>query len=386
VKKLLMTTCILALTSVSWMPALSATSTTSTAAAASQEPPPENLRGYQDPTTGTPTTTPSNQPPGSTPSASNHPQTVDDILNSASTSKASLYFPGRQDPGEVAVTPSPAARADADHVYKGVNEIPHDTTSPYRDALNCVASQLTDQQRMMGWSVGDIPDRTGQINMVADAGTGTFSTQAANDLMLTSLAKTGVIVVDSGQVFQQRVDWYMGKATANLIGDGNTYVSHDPKTGTVESTQSIGVWPGTIMPMRYMVQGAISSLDFVPGGGITANAGPIQGQHIKNAMRIGIDMHVTQMPVGRELGGQVVAAERVEREAEATENQLGLSSFFRSANYYALSVGSDKRQALQSAEAALFDRFAAVLVAKVNHISGCQAQLDYDDGLAFSAP
>ena len=187
-----------------------------------------------------------------------------------------------------------------------MNELPHDTVSPYKEVLNCVASQLTDQQRGMGWTVGDIPDRTGQINMVADAGTGTFSTQAANDLMLTSLSKTGVTVVDSGQVFQQRVDWYLPKEAAGLVGDGNTYRSHNPATGAVTTTSSIPVMPGTIMPPRYLVQGAISSLDFVPGGGITANVAIIQGQHLKNALRIGIDMHVTHFPVGPEMGGQAV--------------------------------------------------------------------------------
>ena len=335
------------------------------------------LRGLDHPT--------SQQPPAATPTPSvAPPESIDRVLaDTDGVPPATQVFPGARDPSTVAVFPTPPVAGSPPE--KDADKMPHEAVSVYGPALACVAGHLTPFQRGLGWSVGDIPDRSGQINSIADAGTGTFSTQGIDDIMIDSLTRAGVTVIDSSPVMQQRTEYYMGKAAVDLVGDGNTYILSDKKTGKPLGPISIlRPYQGTVVPPRYLVNGAISQLDFVPGGGINIQA-VAQIQHIVNAMRVGMVMRVVQMAVGPQLGGQVVASDRIEREVESVQNQVGASSFFRSPIYYSLTIGYDRRQALQAAEVALSDRFAAILVAKTYNVTVCDSQIAYADKLAFSA-
>lgn len=236
----------------------------------------------------------------------------------------------------------------------------HESLSPYDAALQCLATQLTPEQKKTSFSAGSFPDRTGKVNYVADAGTGTFSSQGLEDMVLTSLAQTGVTVVDSSPMFKQSLDWTIQK----MIMGRATNVS--------------------LMNPDVMINGAVTTFDFLPGGGADVNIAGIKLAHQQSRILVSMDARAVVMPGAglSEPGGKIIAFDKPSKQIVGYEDSAGGTGFFgpkNSPTYVSLDFGHRPNEAIQYAERIMVDRVVFKLVSQVFHVTACQAQLEYGD-------
>jgi len=241
----------------------------------------------------------------------------------------------------------------------------HEFVSPYEPALQCLATQLTPEQKAVSFSFGSFPDKTGKTNYVSDSGTGNFSTQGEDEMIITSLFKTGVHVVDNSVSFKQDVDWVFGKLM--LAGARAPHVSL--------------TYPDVI------ISGGITSFDFMPGGGFSGNIAGITLAHQQSRIRVGMNAYAVLMP-GAKLpgaGGDVLAIDRSAKQIIGYEDNAGGTGFFGpkdSKTFVSLDFGHRPNEAIQLAEEVMVDRLVFKLVAGVFNITSCNAQLQYGDDVA----
>lgn len=233
--------------------------------------------------------------------------------------------------------------------------------SPYGSALQCLATQLTNKQKETSFSAGFFPDRTGKVNYVSDAGTGSFSSQGLEDMVLTSLSQTGVVVVDSSPAFRQSMDWTIGKM---IMGGQGSKVQ--------------------LMNPDVVINGAITTFDFLPGSGLSANVAGIKLSHQQSRILVSMDARAVLMP-GTGLpgpAGKIVATDKPSKQIVGYEDSAGGSGFFgprNSATYVSLDFGHKPNEAVQYAERIMVDRVVFKLVSQVFNVTTCQPQLEYAD-------
>ena len=241
----------------------------------------------------------------------------------------------------------------------------HEFVSPYDPALQCLATQLTPEQKSVTFSFGNFPDKTGKTNYVSDSGTGNFSTQGEDEMIVTSLFKAGVRVADNSVSFKQNVDWIFGKLV--MAGANAPHVSL--------------LYPDVI------ISGGITSFDFMPGGGFSGNVAGITLGHQQSRIRVGMNAYAVLMP-GAKLqgaGGEVLAIDRSAKQIVGYEDDAGGSGFFGphdSKTFVRLDFGHRPNEAIQLAEEVMIDRLVYKLVAGVFNITACDAQLQYGDQVA----
>ncbi len=241
----------------------------------------------------------------------------------------------------------------------------HEIESPYDPALECLATQLTPEQKSVSFSPGYFMDRTGKTNYVSDSGTGNFSTQGQEDMIITSLYATGVQVTDMGASFKSNVDWIFSKFM--LAGSNAPSVS--------------------LMYPDVIISGGITSFDFLPGGGFAGNVAGIKLGHQQSRILVAMDARAVLMP-GAKLagpGGKVLAVDRSSKQIVGYQDDAGATGFFGpkdSPTFISLDFGHRPNEAIQFAERIMVDRFVFMLVADVFNISACDPQLEYGDTVA----
>ena len=248
--------------------------------------------------------------------------------------------------------------------------------------MQCVASNLTRAQRSIPFGVIAAPDRTGKQNIAGNDATGAFNTQGAADMIISSLGRSGVRIVELGPDYRAILDWNLLKASQGLIGDGKERpamdIVRDEKGNVVrdengvpkqyaKKTLSIPNRTGTVFPVRYGVYGAITSLDFMPGGGVSGGAYGATAGYNQNRANIRIDLRLVQMPVGENSGGQVVATTTVEKQVVNDGVQVQLSRYFGAATPVLVNfeAGAQRREALQLSTGAMLDLAVADLLEQV---------------------
>lgn len=250
--------------------------------------------------------------------------------------------------------------------------------SPFAQALACVKGKLTPEQRKTSFSVGAFPDQTGRVAYSSENAFGAWSTQGGADALMTALAGTGVTVVETGLAYRQVIDWYLGKGATGLLGDGNVRILHDPATGTDTQTKTIPSVKGTVRPASYLLIGSITSLDFLPGGAVQLYMGGVGGGHRQYRILVGMNARVVRMTVGEQLGGEVVAAQRISKEIVADESQASVARFFGgrdSATLVEFNLGNQRVEALQYIQNVMLEYVAASMVAETFGITGCETHL-----------
>lgn len=243
-----------------------------------------------------------------------------------------------------------------------------------QDKMQCVAAHLSRSQRSVPFGVIAAPDRTGKANIAGNDATGAFMTQGAADMIASSLGRAGVSIVELGPDFRAILDWSNLKASQGLIGDGikrpETAVVKDETGHDKEVTRDILNIPlrkGTVFPVRYGVYGSISSLDFMPGGGVSAGAYGVSAGYNQNRANIRIDLRLVSMPVGDSIGGRVVATSTVEKQVVNDGVSVQLSRYFGSASPVLVNfeAGAQRREALQLSTGAMLDLAVADLLEQV---------------------
>lgn len=236
-----------------------------------------------------------------------------------------------------------------------------DAVSPYDGALQCLATQLTPQQKATSFSVGQFADRSGKVNYVADSGTGSFSSQGLEEMIMTSLFRAGVVTTDFSSSFRQSTDWALGKM---MQGGGNARISL--------------IYPDVI------ISGGITSFDFMPGGGASLNIAGIQLARNQSRILVAMDARAVLM-IGSKIpgpGGKVMAVDRSTKQIVGYEESAGGTGFFgprNSPTFVSLDFGRRPNEAMQLAQRYMIDRLVFKLVAQTFANTACDAQLEYGD-------
>ncbi len=243
----------------------------------------------------------------------------------------------------------------------------HEAVSPYGDVLKCLSDQLTLEQKSVTYSVGQFADRTGKFNSVSDAGTGAFSSQGLEEMVITSLFKAGVSTSDFSLAWRAGTDWALGKM---ILGAR-------PANGP--NLQII--YPDVV------INGAITSFDFMPGGGFSGNVAGIRLGHSRTRILVSMDARAVLM-LGAKLpggGGKVLAVDRPSKQIVGFEDSAGMARFFGhgdKATYVSLDFGHRPNEAIQMAERVMIDRTVANLLIQVNNVHACDELFAYADGVA----
>lgn len=242
--------------------------------------------------------------------------------------------------GTAHAAPKPATREAALAVTVGpaIREI----ESPYAPALRCLKINLTAEQRGVSFGIGSYVDSTGKVNYASETASGAFLSQGMETMLLTSLGATGVKISNMSPANRQQTDWIFGRA--GLVN-----------SAAAENLAKAGMKPRVLFP-DYQVSGALTSLDFIPGGGFDVDIGGLKAGSRKNSVLVGFNGSVTLMPFSR-LGdaASVPSTFRYEKQIIGYENDAGITRFFGGGNTRSLvdiTFGKSEREPLQ--------RFAAI--------------------------
>lgn len=259
----------------------------------------------------------------------------------------------------IALLVEPTVASARDRATPPLPIAPREVVNPYQPALECLATQLTDEQRATSIGVGYLLDRTGRNSYSQDSAAGTFLGQGSDDMMMTSLAQTGMRVVGFNPAFRQALDWQLAKVMAG--------------------GQQISVTLPDII-----VEGSFSSLDFGSSNVrelyIFGIGGGTRAYHLRYTM----DIRATSMPGGRLPGGEVLATLALEKDVFGRENRAGIASFFGGggdSTYVEFNIGTQRREMLQYSQRYMISRAAFGIVANLWNITACDEILAYSDGI-----
>ncbi len=208
-------------------------------------------------------------------------------------------------------------------------------TGPYDAAKACVKG--IPETATINVGVGDVRDVTGRMSVVGN-GNGSFLPIVATKMMESSLADTGVKLVDMSNTYRQLVDWYAQKG---LLRGAKLFVP------------------------EYLVEGTISSLDFLPGKASSFHIAGV-GYDSRTYQAVGRgDFSLSTFPFGTAAGGYMVATTKVAKEFTAVENGGGAYEFVgggTGARFASFSLDKGEREPMQYTVGFMTDYAAVDLV------------------------
>ncbi|HUX81120.1 MAG TPA: hypothetical protein VMV38_02250 [Candidatus Paceibacterota bacterium] len=208
-------------------------------------------------------------------------------------------------------------------------------TGPYDAAKACV--KAIPETATINVAVGDVRDVTGRMSVVGD-GNGSFMPIAATKMMESSLADTGVKLVNASPVYRGLVDWYGAKG---IMKGAKLYVP------------------------QYLVEGTISSLDFLPGKATSFRVAGIDVTS-RSYQAVGrADFSLATFPYQGAPGGYVVAMTKVSKQFTAVDNGGGVGEFIgggTGARFASFSLDKGQREPMQYAVGYMTDYAAVNLV------------------------
>lgn len=185
-----------------------------------------------------------------------------------------------------------------------------DVVTSFDDALTCLRSRIPTG---IAFAVGQVSDATGKESY-ADGGTGKFVTQGAGEMVQSALFRAGVSVVN-------RRDSHISTTEANW--------------GIRDIRRQV--------PVNFFVSGSINSLDFIPGGGLSAQVGGIGPRYRQNRILVALDLTLTDAYTGR-----LVASVPLQKQIFTREVGGSASTFFGQ-TLIQLEAGGMEREALHFA-------------------------------------
>ena len=185
-----------------------------------------------------------------------------------------------------------------------------DVVTPFDEALTCLRGRI---QPGITFAVGTVVDATGK-ETYADGGTGTFVTQGAGEMVQSALFRAGVTVVNR----------------------------RDPNIAVVETQWGIRDIQQQI-PVNFYISGSINSLDFIPGGGISATVAGVGPRYRQNRILIGLDLTMTDAFTGR-----IVASVPIQKQIFSREVGASIGRYFGD-TLVSLDAGGQEREAVHFA-------------------------------------
>jgi len=185
-----------------------------------------------------------------------------------------------------------------------------DVVTSFDDALTCLRGRIPSG---ITFAVGQVIDATGK-ETYADGGTGKFVTQGVGEMVQSALFRAGVSVVNR----------------------------RDPQISIVEANWGIRDIKRQT-PVNFYMSGSVNSLDFIPGGGFSAQIGGIGPRVRQNRMLIALDLSITDAYTGR-----VVASIPLQKQIYTREIGGSANTFFGT-TLLQLDAGGMEREALHFA-------------------------------------
>lgn len=238
--------------------------------------------------------------------------------------------------------------------------------------MACVASQLTPEQRKTSFGVIEVADRTGVVNSSGPDGFGYLNTQGAGDMLVSSMGKFGIRIVEVGPAYRAALDWMLGKTGVGLTGDGTEYVGMGAGGQRVVSRNTPLV-KGTVAPMEIGIYGAITASDPLPGGGAKVGILGASLGGSQNRIQQRIDLRAVRMTVGTTIGGEVIATTTIEKQVVQDSVELNLTRYFdigESPTLVTVEAGSARREPLKFSTGAMLDLAMADLLTQIYGL-GC---------------
>lgn len=182
-----------------------------------------------------------------------------------------------------------------------------DVVTSFDDALKCLRGKIPSG---VVFAVGQVIDATGK-ETYSDGGTGKFVTQGAGEMVQSALFRAGVSVVNR----------------------------RDPQISLVEANWGIRDIRRQV-PVNFFVSGSINSLDFIPGGGFSAQIAGVGPRYRQNRILVAIDLTLTDAYTGR-----IVANVPLQKQIFTQEYGGGANTFFGN-TLVQLEAGGMEREAL----------------------------------------
>lgn len=237
--------------------------------------------------------------------------------------------------------------------------------------LACISAMKT----RVSFSVLDVLDKTGAENRVGNDSFGTFMSQGTSDMLVSALATMRVPTIEVSPSFRAMVDWYANKTPRSL-----TPVQ---TRSTVNGNRDIITNETTSVPTAHVrtpdigLVGAITTLDFIPGGHAGLSIAGIGGSRYKNAALASIDLRAVEMPKDGRPGGRTIAHATVYKQIvqDGTNVQLDRYMDFgpKNVRLVSLELGAQNREPMKDANRAMVNLAAAEVLAQVLKRYECMA-------------
>lgn len=246
--------------------------------------------------------------------------------------------------------------------------------NPLDTPLSCVASRLTKAQKRTAFGVVDLPDKSGRVNLNGQGAFGYWNTQGGSDMLSSSVARSGVRLMEMSTEYRSYLDWYLAKGESGLLKDDVARVTHVASINQDVKLPFVPVVKRTVWPVRYVIRGSITGTDFIPGGNVGAGVAGINVDAQQNRILLRVDMRAIKMPLGTEMGGEVVAVSTIQKQIVQDGLSVQATKLIGTTpTLVDLSVGAQRREPQQFSTGALIDLGTANLLAQIFRVEGCGA-------------
>lgn len=208
-------------------------------------------------------------------------------------------------------------------------------SGPYDAAKACIKNIPETKTIRIG--VGDVKDVTGRMN-ITDSGS--FLPGNSSKMLEAAFSDTGVILVNMSPWYRQAVDWYIAKGM--MVGGGS------------------------LNSPQFVVEGSISSLDFLPGKVTEMQIAGV-GHNARSYQAVGRgDFSLATFPYNKTTGGFIMATTKIQKQFTAVESDTGVAEFIgggTGAKFASFRVGKGEREPMQYAIGYMADYAAVDLIA-----------------------
>lgn len=280
--------------------------------------------------------------------------------------------------GSIAFTATPVMAKQKESMRNAPREI----SNPYKPALECLAGQLTPEQRHTTIGVRYFADRTEKESFAPESSSGAYLSGGMEDALLVDLHTAGMSAIEVSELFWKMAD----RSNAAIQAHNANEITRAKREGRNPHFMSAqNALPDTV------ISGGFSTLDFGSSSAKEARVVGIGGGTRSYSLRYTVDARLTAVagnPYGWQ-GGMILETEQLRQDVVGRGYKAGLTGFFGSifdALYIDLSVESNERELIQYSQRFITSKVAYKLVSKLWGITACEAHLSYGDALIEGRP
>lgn len=209
----------------------------------------------------------------------------------------------------------------------------------FDEALECLRGHIPEG---VTFAVGEVVDATGRESY-SDGAAGRFISQGAGEMVQSSLFRAGAAVVNrrDPQIIITDTQW-----------------------GIRDISQQT--------PVNFYISGSINSLDFIPGGGVSATVAGVGPRYRQSRILVGMDLSMTDA-----FSGRIVASVPLQRQMFSREVGASIGRFFGD-TLVSLDAGGQQREAVHFVLRQMISLATFELVGQVvepSHYRACRASI-----------